>query len=256
MSPKIDHGLTREMIDQHTPDAIARRLDGDPQQSYLKDFVYGSIDGSVTTFAVVAGVVGARLPGHVIVILGLANLFADGFSMAASNFLGTRADMQLRNKARSIEERHIELYPHGEIEEVRHIFQQKGFEGELLEQIVQVVTADRKLWVETMLKDEWGLSLSSPSPWKAAFATFVAFVLVGFIPLLPFIAPLTLSAESLFGWSTALTGAAFFSVGAMKSRFVNEHWLRAGGETLLVGGGAALLAYVVGVFLRQFGVAA
>lgn len=254
MSPHTNPHLSRELIDDHTPAAIARRLEGDPQQSYLRDFVYGSIDGSVTTFAVVAGVVGAQLPGHIIVILGLANLFADGFSMAASNFLGTRAEVQIRNQARSIEERHIELYPRGEIEEVRQIFQQKGFEGELLEKIVQVVTANRQLWVETMLKDEWGLSLTSPSPWKAAFATFAAFVVVGFIPLVPYVLPLGMSPRTLFGLSTALVAAAFFAVGAMKSRFVDEHWLRAGGETMLVGSGAAMLAYAVGVFLRQFGV--
>lgn len=255
MSPHSNPRLSREMIADHTPDAIARRLEADPQLSYLRDFVYGSIDGAVTTFAVVAGVVGAQLPGHVIVILGLANLIADGFSMAASNFLGTRAEMQLRNKARSIEERHIELNPRGETEEIRQIFQQKGFEGQLLEQIVQVVTSNRKLWVETMLKDEWGLSLSTPSPWKAAIATFVAFVVVGFVPLLPFVLPLSIPPQSLFTTSTTLTAAAFFAVGAMKSRFVDEHWLRAGGETLIVGSGAALLAYAVGVFLRQFGVA-
>ncbi len=119
---------------------------------------------------------------------------------------------------------------------------------------MQVVTANRQLWVETMLKDEWGLSLTSPSPWKAAFATFAAFVVVGFIPLVPYVLPLGMSPRTLFGLSTALVAAAFFAVGAMKSRFVDEHWLRAGGETMLVGSGAAMLAYAVGVFLRQFGV--
>lgn len=255
MPQPISHGPSRELIADHTPDAIAKRLDSDPRPSYLRDFVYGSIDGAVTTFAVVAGVVGAQLPGHVIIILGLPNLLADGFSMAASNFLGTRAELQLRKEARRIEEHHIDVYPRGERAEVRHIFQQKGFEGELLDKIVQVVTADRKVWVETMLKDEWGLALIHPSPWKAAAATFVAFVVVGSVPMLPFVLPLNLPATSLFSYSTGLTAVAFFAVGALKSRFVNEHWLRAGGETLLVGSGAAILAYGVGVFLRQFGIA-
>lgn len=244
-----------ELVAEHTPAAIARRLDGQRSQSYLRDFVYGAIDGCVTTFAVVAGVVGANLSAGVIIILGFANLIADGFSMAVSNYLGTKADEQLLRKARDIEEKHIDTIPRGERAEIRHIFQQKGFEGDLLEHIVDVITANRKLWVETMLQDEWGLTLSTRSAIKAGVATFIAFVVIGFVPLLPFVAFYSSEqpAGRLFFWSIILTGAAFFGVGALKSRFVNESWLRAGLETLAMGGGAAGLAYLVGVFLRSLG---
>src|SRR5262245_30070807 len=163
---------SRQLQADHTPAAIARRLEGQRSQSYLRDFVYGSIDGSITTFAVVAGVIGAGLSTGVIIILGLANLLADGFSMAVGNFLGTRADEQLLARARGIEESHIDVIPRGEVEELRQIFRQKGFEGELLDRIVAVVTANRKLWVDTMLQDEWGLSLSARSAWKAGLVTF------------------------------------------------------------------------------------
>ena len=73
---------------KHTPEAIESRLSAGPQSSYLRDWVYGGMDGTVTTFAVVSGVVGAELPTTVILILGLANLVADGFSMAAGNYSG------------------------------------------------------------------------------------------------------------------------------------------------------------------------
>ncbi len=91
---------------------------------------YGRIDGAVTTFAVVSGVAGARLSPWIILVLGFANLFADGFSMAAGNFLGTKAEQEDWRRLEAIENRHIDLAPEGEREEVRQIYRLKGFEGD------------------------------------------------------------------------------------------------------------------------------
>ncbi len=236
----------------HTQAAVARRVAESPDQSFLRDFVYGSIDGCVTTFAIASGAVGAGLSHGVVIILGLANVLADGFSMAVSNYLGTKADRQLRERARSIEEYHVDSIPDGETEEVREIFRQKGFEGELLERVVAVITSNRKLWIETMLKEEWGMSLAEVSPAKAALVTFGAFLAVGMIPLAPFVAydMLSIGTGNPFHVSLVLTGLAFFGIGALKSRYVAEHWFRAGLETLLIGGGAAALAYSVGILLK------
>ena len=102
----------------HTPDRVSERLEAGIPQSYLKDLVYGGIDGTITTFAVVSGVVGANLDTGIVVILGLANLLADGFSMAVSNFLGTRAERQFLHKMRLEEQEEIRLIPEGEREEI------------------------------------------------------------------------------------------------------------------------------------------
>ena len=236
----------------HTSSSIADRLEEERKHHYLKDFVYGAIDGTVTTFAVVTGVAGAGLSSGVVIVLGIANLVADGFSMAASNFLGTRAEAQLRAAAEEEERFHIQVFPEGEREEVRQIFKKKGFSGEELDSIVDVITSDRTQWINTMLQDEYGLSLSTPLAWKAAGATFAAFLAVGAIPILPFVL------NALFGQfierpflvSSVLTGAAFFFVGAMKSRYVRQHWLLAGLETMLIGGLAASFAYILGVALK------
>ncbi len=251
MNTKPSESLKRHRA-AHTPEAIARRLGRQPVKSYLRDFIYGAIDGAVTTFAVVAGVQGAGLSSTVIIILGAANLIADGFSMAVSNFLGTRAEQQQIRRARSEEERHIRLFPEGEREEIRQIFKAKGFEGEALDRAVDVITSDMKQWVDTMVTDELGLTLETRSPWKAGTMTLVAFVIIGALPLLAFIYHHA-AAEGLgnpFLLSAIMTGAAFFIVGAGKSRFVDESWWRAGLETVAIGGVAAGLAYLIGMALK------
>src|SRR6266508_1709058 len=118
------------MEHDHSAAAIEERLAAGPRHNYLRDLIYGGIDGSVTTFAVVTGVVGARLSPWVILVMGFANLFADGFSMAASNFLGTRAEHDDLKRLEAIEHRHVDLDPEGEREEVRQIFHGKGFFGD------------------------------------------------------------------------------------------------------------------------------
>jgi vacuolar iron transporter family protein len=237
----------------HTPEAIRRRLAEGFRHSYLRDFVYGAIDGAVTTFAVVAGVAGAGLASGVVIVLGVANLLADGFSMAVSNYLGTRAETQRRQRLIRVELDHIARNPAGEREEIRQILAAKGFTGQDLERAVQVITADRDRWVNMMLTEELGLSLHMPSAIRAAAATFIAFVVVGAIPLLAFIYQ-SLRGESLhlegaFFWSSLLTGAAFFAVGAAKGPFVGHRWWVSGLETLGIGAIAAVLAYGAGAVL-------
>ena len=152
---------------EHTDEAIARRLAAAKSHSYLGDFVLGAVDGAVTTFAIVAGAAGAGLSNGIVLVLGLANVLADGFSMAAGNFLRARSDQQLLEQFRLMEEAHIDRIPEGEREEIRQIFRGKGFDGEMLERVVQVITEDRQQWVNTMLTEEWGLRLEPPSPWRA-----------------------------------------------------------------------------------------
>ncbi|MBS3089286.1 VIT1/CCC1 transporter family protein [Candidatus Pacearchaeota archaeon] len=169
-------------------------------RKYLPEFVYGGIDGAVTTFAVVAGSIGAALSPAIVLILGFANLFADGFSMAVSNYLATKSQ--------------TELHRH-------HV--------------------DYKEYVRL-----------GKHPVKTAIATFISFFIIGFIPLLSFLLSFFYPSlkNSQIMISFVLTGAALALVGAVKGEVTQKHWMRSAAETLLIGGVAALLAFIVGALLK------
>ena len=201
---------------EHTQEAIAARLAAATQHSYLGDFLLGAVDGAVTTFAVVSGVAGAGLPSGVAVVLGSANVLADGFSMAVGNFLSTKSEHDLLELARKTEELHIERHPEGEREEIRQIFQSKGFEGDLLETITDTITEERKRWVDTMLTEEHGLQFEPPQPLKAASVTFLAFMLAGVMPILPLFLSPYLAVSRTFAASAAATAVTFIGFGVVK----------------------------------------
>jgi VIT1/CCC1 family predicted Fe2+/Mn2+ transporter len=169
--------------------------------------------------------------------------------MAVSNYLSTKSDRERVDRARHLEGQHIERIPEGERQEVREIFRQKGFKGDLLDRVVDVITEDREVWIETMLRDELKLHVNGRSPWKAGLATFLAFLAVGLIPLLPFLVS-GLSDSVRIPASAALTGLAFVGVGLAKGHVLQRSRIRSGVETLLLGGGAAALAYLFGHWLR------
>lgn len=237
MSPVLEHS--------HSAEAIRVRLARGPRSNYLRDWIYGGIDGAVTTFAIVAGVAGGDLSASVLLILGFANLLADGFAMAASNYSGTKSERDDYQRVLAIEHKHIALEPEGEREEIRQIFSAKGFSGDDLERVIAVITANRALWAETMATEEYGLSPTLRSPVLAALSTFAAFLLCGCVPLVSY-----LLAGGLLACVIA-TGLTFFFVGAVKSRWSSTHWLRSGLEVFVIGMAAALVAFGAGYGLRE-----
>lgn len=165
------------------------------RSKYLPDLVFGAMDGSITTFAVVSGVIGAGLGPHIILILGFANLFADGFSMAVANYLSKKSESDLG----------------------------------------------------TILRVD---------PIKSGIATFVAFVLVGFIPLFSFVlAALTninWILENQFNLAIILTAISFLLVGYFKGEVVGEFRVKSAFQTLAIGGIAAIIAYLIGYLVKGF----
>ena len=221
---------------------------------HFEDFIYGAFDGSVTTFAVVAGAIGASLSPMIVVILGFANLFADGFSMAVGNYQAAKARIEYIQKERAREEWEIDNMEESERQEIRDIYAKKGFTAELLEEIVKVITTRRKVWVDTMMKEELGLIEDGRRPLDTAASTMFGFVIIGVIPLIPFlfiyVTGIHLNSES-FAYSVVSTSVAFFLIGVIKGKIVKKPLIRSGAMTLFVGGIAATVAYLVGNLLAS-----
>lgn len=220
---------------------------------YFDDFIYGSIDGAVTTFAIVAGVMGASLPAGIILILGFANLFADGFSMAVSNYQASKARNEFVQMKRRQEEWEIENLREDEKEEIREIYREKGFKDELLEEVVRIITSRKKVWIDTMMKEELGLIEDAKNPIHSSISTFVGFNLIGIIPLIPFMIFTLIGIEmnsQAFLYSVISVMSAFFIVGMIKGKIVKKCLLNSGFNTLIIGGGAAIVAYIVGYGLH------
>ena len=240
----------------HRPEAIRARLSERQATPALPDAVLGGIDGCVTTFAVVSGAIGAGFPSLVALILGFANLLADGFSMAVSNYESIKTAQGYREHAQAREAMHIDQVPEGEREEIRQIFRAKGFEGALLERVVDTITQDRQVWIDVMLAEEIGLQRQQLKPLRSAGATFAAFVVVGAFPLLPFLWR-GLESSTQFMWSAGLAAVAFFAIGMIKGLIFRKGALRAGLSTLGVGAAASSIAFLAGYVLQQlFGVVA
>src|SRR5688572_11823702 len=141
-------------------------------KSYIPEFVYGGIDGAITTFAVVAGAAGANLSVSIVIILGMANLIADGFSMSIGNFFSTQSERDNYDRHRQTELWEIENLREKEIEEIREIYAAKGFTGNLLEEVVAVIISNKDVWVDTMMREELFLIKDDKTPYKTAGVTF------------------------------------------------------------------------------------
>lgn len=218
------------------------------QGRYVKSLVYGGLDGIITTFAVVAGVAGASLSASVVLILGLANLIADGLSMAIGDYLSTKAENEYARAERERERWEVEHYPEGERREMIELYIGKGIGREDAETVTAILSKHRDAWVSIMMVEELGIVESEESPLRNALVTFGSFAVFGFVPLLAYVVfrffP-GLQGQS-FWVSSALTGLTLFTLGALKVRITNRNWLASGLEMLLVGGLAAAAAYGIG----------
>ena len=238
----------------HSPDRIKAASEEHKTESgaYIGEAVYGALDGIVTTFAVVAGVEGARLPSGIVLILGFANLIGDGLSMGVGSYLSTKSRREYEQSERERERWEIDNYPEGEKEEIREIYERKGFAGKDLDRAVEIITSDKKIWVETMMQEELGIIEESGHPFFNGLSTFVSFLVAGFIPLLFFVMALAIPSlgQYTFSMSVFLTGLTLFVVGSLRVLVTQARWWRSGLEMLIVGGAAALGAYLVGYMLR------
>jgi VIT1/CCC1 family predicted Fe2+/Mn2+ transporter len=226
-----------------------------PFASYLKEIVYGGVDGIITTFAVVAGFSGAslgesttlQLSSLVVLLFGLANLFADGVSMGLGNFLSIRSDQSLYKGIRIKEEHETTHNGDIEAEETITILMEKGFIEDDARAITMLYRKNGKYWVDFMMNNE--LKITDPrgdSAIHSGFATFLAFITFGIVPLIPFVFMGTFPPEKIFIVSAVGTCVALVLLGFFKGRIVGGGIIRSILEVVLIGGAAATVAFVVG----------
>lgn len=227
-------------------DAFHQRTGG----TYIGDFIFGANDGIVTTFAVVAGSVGANLPPSVILILGFANLIADGLSMGLGNYLGKKSETEYHQGQRRKVEWEIDHHPELEAAEVRSALARYGFRDDSLERAVVTVIADKSKWADFMMTEELGIhERPGWTPARHGLATFGAFVIAGLAPLLPFV--LGLSGTVGLVVSTVCAAGTLFTAGAFRAVTSTRSWWVAGFEVLGIGAVAAIAAYFVGDLLEH-----
>ena len=220
---------------------------------YIGEVVYGGLDGIITTFAVVSGVAGASLSSGVVLILGLANLLADGISMGVGAFFSAKSDQEYYEAERARETEQVRAHPVEERRELEEIYIEKGYSPEDAAVLVEIQGKNEDLFVDAMMVHELDMHPDDRNPVVSGVTTFIAFLIAGAVPLLAyfcgrFVWPMTEAAE--FYWSVVLTALALFALGAAKVLVTARGWFRSGLEMMLVGGLAAIVAYVVGYALR------
>jgi len=235
----------------HMPAGFAAEQHTTGRGKYIKSVIYGGLDGTITTFAAVAGVAGAALSPGVVLIMGLANLVADGLSMSIGDYLSSKSEAEYEAAERAREAWEVENYPEGEKKELVEIYEARGMSHDDAMSMVEIISKDRKSWVDTMMVEELGIIPNDESPVGNALATFLSFGIFGFLPIAAYVLALFIpSLEAVrFPLACGLTGATLFGLGAFKTSITGKSWFVSGLEMLLVGGIAAVAAYGMGLLL-------
>ena len=241
----------------HTHKAITEAAEehGGAGSQYLGEMGYGGLDGIITTFAVVSGVAGAQLGTPVILILGLANLLADGFSMATGAYLSSKSEQEYYRKEWEREAWEVEHFPDGERAELHEVYRERGYDEGEARQLVDIQSREPTRWVKAMMLDELGMLEDERNPLFNGIVTFTSFVIAGVVPLLIYLLGLFTHISEYFAFpaSVIMSGLALFGLGAAKVAVTKLNPIRSGFEMLIVGGLAAGVAYIVGALLKGIG---
>lgn len=225
--------------------------------SYIREIVYGGNDGIVTTFAVVSGFTGAHqgafssLSISIVLLFGLANLFADATAMGLGNFLAIRAnkDMFNLNKAKELEE--ITHSPDSEKKETEYLLTSQGFTESQAKTLTEIISTNKEFWADFMMQYELEMpDANNENEFYTATATFVSFIIFGAIPLLPYLFKVT---QHDFLYSCVFTAIALLILGAIRGKVSQLSIFKSAVEVLIIGSLSASIAYGVGLLFRGMG---
>jgi len=245
------------MSKSHLPHATGELIEqvrlhdhSDPHRadSRLAEVILGGQDGLVNVLGVILGVAAASQDSRIVLAAGLAATFAESISMGAVAYTSTLAEDDLYKSEKEREYRHIHLAPDVETHEIREIYRKKGFEGDELEKIVEVITANPDVWVEVMMSEEFQMTPPEKThALNSGLVVGVAAVIGSLIPLAPFF---FLDVTSSIWTSIVVSALTLFAVGFYKARITIGKPYRSGLQITLIGIASALAGYLVGLIFR------
>lgn len=222
------------------------------ESSAIRDFVFGFGDGINTSLGIAAGVGGADVSSNIIILAALVGMFTGAKAMAVQNYLATKSHRELLKSEIAREEWEIENKPEFERKEVEEIYKEKGFSGKELEMVVNKITSDKKVWLDTMLTEELKLNVDVVgSPIKSALRMFGAFLIGGILPIIPFF---FLQGYVALIIAIGISLATSFLVGAVKSKIAETNIIKGGLEMAGLGTGIALVGFGIGAELADLGI--
>ena len=222
----------KEMFEKHNKSA-----------AFFKDFILGGQDGLVNVLGIILGMAVGTGNSHIVIIAGLASMFAESVSMGAVAFTSSRAEADYYKSQEKQEDYEIETCPKIEIEEIYDIYKKKGFKGKLLDDIVKNITSDKKRWKDIMMKEELGLSNVFNNPIKSTIVVFFSSVLGSIIPLFPFF---FLPLYTALIISLIISAITLFITGALEAKFTLGNWISKGIQLTLIGMAAAAVGFIIG----------
>lgn len=209
---------------------------------WLRAATFGAMDGLVSNIALIAGVGGAGVASGQIVLAGAAGLVAGAISMGLGEFTSVRTQNEQVAREVARERRELERHPEAEAAELAGAWIARGLPSELAHQVAHALKDNPEEALRVHVREELGIDPEEqPSPWVAAYSSFLCFSVGAAVPLLPYF----FGATNLW-LALGVGGAGLFAVGALVSRFTTRSWLGGGLRQLVLGGLAAAATYLVG----------
>ncbi len=218
--------------------------------SNLKDIILGGQDGLVNVLGVILGVAAATYETRIVIVAGLAATFAESISMAAVAYTSTKAAKSYYLSQLNQEKKEINEIPKIEKKGVYEIYYKKGFRGKLLNDIVKKIISNKKIWLQTMMIEELGISKNDyENPKKSAWIVGLSAIIGSIIPLFPFFfLPVNYSIIT----AIVLATLSLFITGSIKAKLTVGNELKSGLEMLTIGMLAALAGYLVGYLFNIY----
>jgi vacuolar iron transporter family protein len=215
---------------------------------FLRNVIYGFNDGLTANFGLFAGVIGANVEPHIVLLSGFAGMLSDSLSMGASGYLAAKSELEVYEHEIAMEKEEILLMPEVEEEELRLIYEAKGIEPGRARLMAKEIMSDPDRALNEKVREELGIGTANSTPLREGFVTGTATAVGAFIPLAPFI---VFSGMTAIWISFAISMLSHFGVGAARSIFTGRGILRSGIDMFLVGLGIAVLGYVAGDLLMK-----